>query len=241
MKDIDYDIADVIIERPQEFKIGRKSFKLYPVTLAKMFLLKRQIDGLSISASILKVNPYLEAIRIAKENREVCCHVLAYHTAPNTYKDLYNTQAIITRKNYFAKSLNEEELASLMILVLTADKTDEILSHYGLDKEKERLHKVMEVKNKSDKNNLTFNGVSLFGTFIGQLKEMGFTTDEILFERGYTFLRLMLADKVVNVLLTDEERGQLYASVGGSLMDASDPNSAEKIKGFFAKKGIEIK
>ena len=241
MKDIEYEIADVVIERPQEFKIGRKCFRLYPVTLAKMFLLKRQIDGLSINETILKANPYLESMRVARESKDVCCTILAYHTAPNTYKDLYNTQAITTRKNYFAKNLNEEELASLMILVLTADKTDEIIKYYGLDKEKERMQKVMAIKNKNDKNNLTFNGVSLFGTFIGQLKEIGYSDNEILFEKSYSFLRLMLADKVVNILLTDEERQQLYDKDGGSLMDANDPNSADKIRGFLAKKGIEVK
>lgn len=241
MKDIDYEIADVIIERPQEFKIGRKSFKLYPVTLAKMFLLKRQIDGLSINAAILEINPYMEAIRVVKENRDVCCHILAYHTAPNTYKDIYDTKAITIRKNYFSRNLNDEDMASMMIIVLTSDKYDEIVKHFGLDKEHERLQKVMEVKQKGDKNNLTFNGLSLFGTFIGRLKEMGYSDNEILFEKGYTFLRLMLADKVMNVLLTDEERQQLYETSGGSLMDAGDPNSADKIRGYFAQKGIEIK
>lgn len=241
MKDIDYEIADVIIERPQEFKIGRKCFKLYPVTLAKMFLLKRQIDGLSINAAILEINPYMEAIRVVKENRDVCCHILAYHTAPNTYKDIYDTKAITIRKNYFSRNLNDEDMASMMIIVLTSDKYDEIVKHFGLDKEHERLQKVMEVKQKGDKNSLTFNGLSLFGTFIGRLKEMGYSDNEILFEKGYTFLRLMLADKVVNVLLTDEERQQLYETSGGSLMDAGDPNSADKIRGYFAQKGIEIK
>ena len=63
MKDIEYEIADVIIERPQEFKVGRKYFKLYPVTLAKMFLLKQQIDGLNINGEILEANPYMEERR----------------------------------------------------------------------------------------------------------------------------------------------------------------------------------
>ena len=41
--DNEYDLTDVIIGRPQEFKVGRKSFRLYPLTLAKMLLLKRQV------------------------------------------------------------------------------------------------------------------------------------------------------------------------------------------------------
>ena len=137
------------------------------------------------------------------------------------------------------RNLSEEETASLMILVLTADKTEKIIEHYGLDKERKRLQDVMAVK--ESKNNLTFNGLSLFGTFIGQLKEMGYTDNEILYEKGYTYLRLMLADKVVNVLLTDEERQNIYDTAGGTLMDANNPESAGKIRDFFAEKGITIK
>lgn len=240
MTDIEYTLADVIIERPQDFKVGRKSFKLYPVTLAKMFLLKRQVDGLELNTDILRANPYLEAIRLAKEKREVCCHILAYHTAPNSYKELFNTLAITTRKNYFIKNLSDEDVASLMIMVLMADKTDEIIKHLGLDKERERMAKVMELKRKNDKNSISFNGISLFGTFIGQLKEMGYSDNEILYEKSHAFLRLMLADKVVSIILTDEERQSLYDGDGGTLMDANDPKAADKIRDYFAQKGISI-
>ena len=127
-----------------------------------------------------------------------------------------------------------------MILVLTADKTEEIIKHLGIDKERERLAKVMELKRKSDKNSISFNGVSLFGTFIGQLKEMGYTDSEILYEKSYCFLRLMLADKIVSIILTDEERQSLYDGDGGTLMDANDPKAAGKIRDYFAEKGISI-
>lgn len=235
---IEYDIADVIIDRPQDFKVGRKGFKFYPITLAKMFLLKRQIDGLNVDDNILKINPYLEAIRVARDSREVCCHILAYLTAPNSYKELFNTQAITIRKNYFRESLSDEELASLMILALTSDKTDEIIKHLGLDKEHERMNRVVQMKKKSDKSSISFNGLSIFGTFIGQLKEMGYSDNEILYEKGYSYLRLMLADKVVTVFLTDEERQNINVEDGGTLMDASNPAMAARIQGFFSAKGI---
>jgi hypothetical protein len=240
MTDIEYVLTDIIIERPQDFKVGRKSFKLYPVTLAKMFLLKRQMDGLKLNTDILKANPYLEAIRLAKESRDVCCSILSYHTAPNNYKELFNTKAITIRKNFFSEKLSDEELASLMIYVLTADKTEEIIKHLGLDKERERIHKVIEVKKKHDQNNLSFNGLSLFGTFIGQLKEMGYSDNEILYEKGYTFLRLMLADKVTTVFITDEERQELGSDFVGDFVDANNPNNVEKIASMLSKKGIKI-
>lgn len=238
--DNEYDLTDVIIGRPQEFKVGRKSFRLYPLTLAKMLLLKRQVDGLKLDMDILKTNPFLEALRVARNQRQTCCTILAYHTAPNTYKDLFDSNSIATRRNYFDKSLSDEDIASLLIIALD-DKTDRLMKHLGLDKERERLQEVLKVKQKHDKNSKTFCGLSLFGTFIGQLKEMGYSDNEILYERGYTFLRLMLADKVQQVILTEDEKNDLPDKFGGNKVDANDPENAKKIMALFKNKGVKSK
>ena len=239
MTNIEYDIADVVIGRPHGFSVGRKHFNLYPVTLAKMYLLKRQMDSLAINQSILKINPYAEALRLVAEKKEVCCRILAYHTAPNTQKDLFDQRSITIRKNHFEKELTDEEMASLLIIVLTSDKSEAFIKHLGLDKEKERLQKVMEVKRKSDTNNMSFGGLSVFGTFIGQLKEMGFTTEEIIYERSYAFLRMMLADKVTSVYLSDEEKQQIPALLTPNAMDASNPDNADKILNTLKAKKIK--
>lgn len=238
--DNEYDLTDVIIGRPQEFKVGRKTFRLYPLTLAKMLLLKRQIDGLKLNMDILKANPFLEALRVVRDQRNTCCTILAYHTAPNTYKDLFDTKSIATRRNFFNKSLSDEDMASLLIVALD-DKADRLMKHLGLDKEHEKLKEVLKVKQKHDKNSMNFCGLSLFGTFIGQLKEMGYSDNEILYERGYTFLRLMLADKVTQIILTDEERKEIPESMGGTYVDANDPKNAEKIMALFKNKGVKAK
>lgn len=239
MNDIEYDYADVIIGRPQDFRVGRKSFKLYPVTLAKMFLLRRHLEGLGLNTESLKINTYMEALRLSQDNREECCHILALHTAPNTYKDLYDTRAITIRKNYFIENLSDEDLASLLIYVFSSDKTEAIMKHLGLDKEHERYGRVIDVK--KDKNTMTFNGLSIFGTLIVPLKEMGYTDNEILYEKSYAFIRLALADKVSTVYLTDEERKNLKTEYGGTLIDGNDPNSIGKVMEVFGNKGITIK
>ena len=212
-KDIEYDIADVIIGRPHGFVVGRKHFYLYPITLAKMFLLKRQIDALDINEKLLK-------------------------TKENTRKALYDIKAIEKRQKHFAKEIDREDLASLMIYVLSADKTDEIIKYYGLDVERERLAKVMEIKRRNDKNTLYFCGKSMFGTFIGQLKEMGYSDDEIVYERGFSYLRLILADKITSIHCTDEEMQEIPSDAGGRFLDASDPANAEKIMAALKDRGI---
>ena len=240
MNNIDYDLADVIIGRPHGFTVGRKHFYLYPVTLAKIYLLQRQIDELQINKSVLDVNPFLEAMRLAKTEREKCCTILAYHTAPNTQKDLFDHRAMVIRRNYFNNEIEENDLATLLIMVLNNDKTAKFTKELGIDEERERLTKVMEVKRKHNKGNLIFGGKSVFGTFIGQLKEMGYSDNEILYEKGYSYLRLMLADKVTSLYLSEEELMELPTETGGQMLDASNPEDSSKLMGMFAERGIKV-
>lgn len=234
------DLADVIMDRPHEFKVGRKPFRLYPVTLAKMLLLGRHVDGLGLDMGNLKLNPFLVAMRVVRDKREACCAILAYHTAPNTYEDLFDTKSITARSKFFAKSLSDDDLASLLLVALD-DKTDRVLGHIGLDREHERLRRVMEVKSRHDRVSASFCGLSLFGTFIAPLMKLGYSEDEILYRRGYTHLRVRLADEVTQVMLTDDERKELPEELGGTRVDASDPRNAERILSMLASGGIGAK
>lgn len=229
-KDIEYDLADVIIGMPHDFFIGEDRFRLYPMTLAKMFLLKRHFDELDFSEENVRLNPYMEAVRLAEEHTEVCCRIIAVFTAPNTYKDLYDYEAIESRFVRFKENMSFEDIATLMVHALTWDKTEALYEYTGLNKEAVRRYKVMEVK-KDDKNNISFGGLSLFGTFIGQLKEMGYSDNEILYERGYCYLKMMIADKITSVYLSDDELKKLPEEAGGTMIDANDPQAMNKLKG----------
>lgn len=236
---IDYDLADIITQKPHEIRVGRKLFRLYPVTLAKTFRLQRLMDGLSIDGKILRRNAYLEALRLAETDKRRCCQILAIHATPNTYKDMWNSQAIASRRNTF-ETMSHENIASLLIYALTWDKTDSIIRDLGIDKERERLNKALEIKRKNGKNNLQFGGITIFGTFIGQLKEMGYSDNEILYEYGYTYLRLMIADKVTSLYLTDEELQELPTENGGKLIDGNDPAAFDQLKSALAGRGIKF-
>lgn len=235
---LEKEFADIVTEEPYEFTVGRKLFRLYPVTLAKTFVLRRVMDGLGIDWSLLRVNPFLEALRLVELHRKACCEVIAVHTAPNTYKDLFNSHAMATRRNVFL-TMNDKAIAKLLLLTLTSDKTDSVIRGYELDKERERLQKAIDVK--ETKNSPSFGGKTILGTFIAQLMEMGFSHDEILYERSYSFLRLMLADKVVSLYLSDKEQEKLPPDIGGSVLDGNDPASFTKLKSFLARKGMQIK
>ena len=235
---IEYELADIITQKPHEFKVGRKLFRLYPVTLAKQFIQKRIIGRLGLNTSFIQ-NPYLEALRVAETNKKACCEIIALHATPNTYKDLHNSKAMTERRNVFEK-MRTEDVATMLVNVLTTDYTKDIIEYFGIDKEQKRLAVIMEIKRKNSKNNLSFGGLTIFGTFIGQLKEMGYTDDEIIYEKGYAYLRLMLADKVTSVYLTDGELQDVSTGSGGTMIDGNSPEAFEKLRTALAGRGLKF-
>lgn len=232
-RELDRELADIITARPHDFSVGRKHLRLFPVTLAKKCKLQPYLDAIGANTKALMMNPYLEALRIVSGHRRECCSILAIHTAPNTYKDLHDKQSLAVRRNLINK-LSDGDLSALMIEVLMADKTEQVIAHLGLDREHERVRKVMAVK-KGSKNNLTFGGLTIFGSFIGPLKEIGYSDDEILFERPYSFLRLMLADKMTSIYLSDDELQGVSEEDGGTMIDGNDPDSFGKLKSMLKR------
>ena len=241
MKAIEHTLADIIIARPHPFTLGERLFYIYPVTLAKIFLLHRQIESLGIDRQLLENDPYMEAMRLVLQNKDACCQILAYHTSPNTYNDLFDIQAWQERKDFFMCELENEDMASLLINVLTADKTDDYIKDLGLDKERQRLEAVMKIKEeKGGGKSIAFNGTSVMGAFILPLMEIGFTDNQILYEKSYTYLRLLLADKVTSIYLTEEEAQSVSTSFGGDLPDANKPGSFKTISALMEKRGIKV-
>lgn len=238
--DIEEEFNDIVLGRPHVFTLGRKQFYLYPVTLAKYLLQKRLIAQLGFEETNLKVSTFLEVLRVVKDKRDLCCTIVAYNTLPNTQKDLFCHKSFVARKNCFVENISDEDLATLILYILNSQDASRYMKHFGLDKERENLNIVMAVKRKHDKNNLTFNGKTILGNFIAQLKEIGYTDDEILYEKGYVYLQLMLADKIVSLYVSDEEAKELPAFVDSKVIDANDPKNAQRLASLMGNKGISV-
>lgn len=233
-------LVDVLLDRTVDFSMGEQSYHIYPLTLAKMLTLEPHIKNLSINREALVANPFLESLRLAKEQRKLCCHILSWHCTPNSRSAFHDDSSVEALRKVFQEDLNDSDLAAMMLCALTSDKTESLMSYLGLDEERERMLRVMEIRKRKSSGNISFAGLSLFGSFIGPLKEMGYTDDEIIYEKGYSYLRLMLADKMTSVFLSDEERSELYTELGGTLLSGDDPDSAELLGAFFADRGIKI-
>ena len=233
-------LADVITGKPHEFAIGEHSLKLYPVTLAKLFLLKPYLEELGIDSSLAKKNICMEALRIATKKKEACCAFLSIHTSPNSYSELFDLQKRAARRKIISLA-DREMLASMMIYVLTcSDKTQQLMEDLGINEERRRMERVMAFKREKGENTMVFGGKSIFGSFIGQLKEMNYSVSEILYECPYSFLSLALADKITSVYLTDEERESLPMADGGKMVDANDPQAIMKLKNVLSGRGVKF-
>ena len=225
---IDMNIADTIIERPHGFKVGHRQFYLYPVTLGKTYLILRLIDSLGIKQNIVKVNPYMEALRLCQEKKEVVCRILSYHTI-NKKEELFDTCLVQERCDFFFKELDDESMAQLLVMVLPEGNISIYIKHLGIDKEKEWQSKAMRAK--KDNNSLTFGGKSIYGTLIDVACERyGWTFDYVVWGISYANLQLLLSDSVTSIYLSDEERKRVNIPQDRNVINADDPENMEKIK-----------
>lgn len=225
------DLADTIIDRPIGFSVGSRHFYLYPVTIGKMFLLGRLNEKLQVNHQILNIDPHIEALRLVTEHREICSRILTYHTI-RTKAKIFDNEFVEKRVEWLAKNTDLDALAQVMVMVLQSDKTKTFMEHLKLDKERERMERV--IKAKKDKNNIDFGGLSIYGTHIdAACQRYGWTFDYVVWEISYTNLQLLMADKLTSIYVSDEERKKLPASVftrQTDVINADDPKNQEKIK-----------
>lgn len=168
--------------------------------------MQRVIDGMGITLGNFNGNVTIEALRLAQEKRAECLRYITYNTFKNK-DDIFDERKVSERDAFFDKELSDSDIAQLVIMLLSLDKTHEFFKHLGIEKEQQRLQGVMRAKSKNDKNNYTFGGRSVFGTLLDAACERyGWTKDYVVWGIDYATLRLMLADKVTSVYLSDEER-----------------------------------
>lgn len=225
---IDMNIADTIIERPHGFKVNQRQFYLYPVTLGKTYLISRLVECLDINLDIIKANPYMEALRLCQDKKEVVCRILSYHTI-NKKEELFDCDLVQERCDFFLKELDVDSLSQLLVMALSEGDVSVYTKHLGIDKEKEWQAKAMRAKNNN--NSLVFGGKSIYGTLIDTACERyGWTLEYVVWGISYANLQLLLADSVTSIYLSDEERKRINIPKDRRVINADDPENMAKIK-----------
>lgn len=224
---IEMDIADAVMERPVGFNIGNRYFYIYPPTLGMTYLLARLFRELDANRQIVATNPYMEAIRLCKVRKDIVCRILSYQTF-NKKKDIFNNTKIAERADFFYKNLDLEELATLLVLILTSDNLEVYTSHLGIDKEREERKRITDIK--KDNGGITFGGNSVYGTLIDfACQRYGWTMDYVVWGISHTNLRMLMADAITTVYLNAEEKKQLNIFDNKENINADDPRNEELI------------
>ena len=237
-KYIDMNIDDALIEKPHCFSIktngkGERHFYLFPMTLGKLHLLKRHIDNLCIDFKSLQVNPYLEALRIVHGKHEEVCRVLTYHTMKKK-RDIFDYHQVEERVSFFMENITDQELASILIIILTKDNVEEYKNHLGITKEQDRMRQVLSWKNRKQKgqNDFSFGCKTIYGTLIDTACERyGWSYDYVLWGVSLANLQLMLSDSMQNIYLSDEEKKKIPGRLLNSedTINADDKSNIDKI------------
>lgn len=228
-KSIENGLADIIMERPFGFKVGERQFYLYPMTLGKSYLLSRIIESLDVNKNLLSSNPYAEAIRLCSLNKDSVVRIIVYNTL-NSKHDIFNDELVNERIKFFADSLDAKELAELLSIVLSSDDIGKYTKYLGIDRDRKSLEKVMHIKGEN-KNNIDFFGKSIMGTLIiPACEKLKMTPSQIVWDISISFLRLLMADCVTSVYLTDDERKKLHISSDRNFINGDDPRNMELIK-----------
>lgn len=224
---IEMNIADTIMERPIGFKIGNRRFFLYRPTLGKTYLLVRLIKELDANIDLLSVNPYIEALRLCKEKRNIVCRIIAYHSL-NSKAKVLNEGIVSARQKLFDEKLDDEELAQILVVVSTWDETESYIHYLGLDKERSMKEKI--AKYKQDGNEISFGGLSSYGTLIDfACNRYGWSMDYVVWGISYANLKMLIADSITSIHLTKEEQQELHISNDREVISGDDPKNIEKI------------
>lgn len=237
-KNLEMDITDALIEKPYSFIVEgeggvSKRFYIFPTTLGKTYLLKRHLDNLAINYDILQKNPYLESLRLATEKKEEVCRIITYHTLKKK-RDIFDPTIVNETTTFFMENMTGEELATILIYVLTKDKTEEFKKHLGITKEQERMRLVYESKMKAQKsqNDFYFGGKTIYGTLIDTACERyGWSYDYVMWGISFVNLQLLISDRTQNMYISDDEKKKISKRLlnDQNTINADDKDNIEKI------------
>ena len=230
-KEENYDITDVIIEKPIAVSIGGKQFVIAPPSLGKTMLIARFMAMLDFRMDVAKMNAKAAIMDVCTKKEDVVCQLIAVLLTSDK-EHLVNDSHIVNLAEYVKKHTTIAERCVLLELQLERKPVTHYTKLLGIDRERERLKKVLKVKGQS--NSVQFGGVSMFGSMIGAACERyGWTYDYVVWGISYDALQLLIADAIQTIYLTDEEIAKARISTDRTFINGDDPNSINLIRELF--------
>ncbi len=154
----------------------------------------------------------MEAMRLVAEARETVCRILAILSF-RSYAELSDSRLLKQRAEMFSAKLEDDELAQLILFVLSEPGADSFISLSGVADDQRELSRISQLKNK-DGNSLSFGGKTIYDLLIdAACRAYGWTKEYVVWGIDLVSLRMMMADTVNSVYLTDKEAETLH--IGG--------------------------
>lgn len=197
-------LADAVMNRPRELFIGSKRYCLWSPSLGMSLMIERHIAALGIDAGLLERNPAMEALRLVSIHRREVAHILAILSF-RQYSELCQAEKIRKRADVFADKLSDEEMAQLILVVMTEPTTQTLISLSDITKDHAEQSRIVKYKNR-DGHTVSFGGKTIYGTLIdAACSRYGWTKDYVVWGIDLVSLQTMLADTINSICLSDEE------------------------------------
>lgn len=223
------DTTDVLIDMPISFSINNRSFNIFPTTIGKNTLLSALYTQLDADLEVVNINPHLEALKICERKPEVVCKILALASL-NQKQELFDVDLISERQEWLEQYLDNEEAATLLLLVIQQDNISQFLVHYGLDDERKIKERIAKIKKGSS---LVFGGKTIYGSLIDWACERyGWTYDYVVWNISLANLQRLRADSIMSIYLSETEQRELFDD-DSEVIDAGDPANRSKVKEFL--------
>lgn len=236
MEELGIIISNTLTDMPIGFDTEHAHVNIYPTTLGMMYLTSQLVDSLELDKELLQADPFLEALRVANTKRETCCRLIAYHSL-NTKNEILDSKCVSRQTELIFKECSNEDIATLLIIILKANSYQTIAKKTGMEEEAKRMAKVNAAK--KSENSFIFGGKTIWGTLIDAACERyGWTFDYVVWGISYNNLTLMLKDKITSIYLSDEERKKAHIPAAGE--EVIDGNNKEEVMKAVIESETEI-
>lgn len=222
-------LADAVMDRPREFFIGRKRYCLWSPTLGVSLMLERHMQSIGIDTELMSSNPSIEILRLVHEKRYEICYILAILSF-RSFIELSNGNTLERRAKTFAKSLTDDEIAQLVLVGLGNIDATQMIKLSGIEAERQEQSRISEIKNK-DGHTKVFGGRTMYGALIdAACRAYGWSKEYVVWGIDLTSLRMMLADKVDSIYMSDDDMKQLGIHSTHNKKYGMTPDDIAKLK-----------
>lgn len=199
--------TDILLGRPMPFRLGKHRFMLYPETLGSSVLISGILQTLDMDHEILAINPSVEAMRLSTVYPEKIQEILAIATLP--CDECLDTLKVKDRAGIFSSEMSRDDMAHMLMMILGRSRWHRLADCLGLGDEQKEQHRIARLKSRSS-GARQYGGKSVFGTLLDSAcSRYGWTDRYVIWEVPLDRLRIMLADNMTAVYLSEEERRML--------------------------------